>query len=189
MAAQQKGEGSKVKAWMIAVALLAAPVAALAGEQKVFKCVSPNGSVTFSPQPCGSNAREVKVGVTPRGQTSSDRAVAKTTQYNAVQAISDSVANSRCRDDARKLYQEPDVSTILRAETEIREIQGRAWYGDSALALQLASEDATRVVALRNLISSERARVDEARAESQRRMDAALARCDELKQQRENGGG
>jgi hypothetical protein len=136
---------------------------AAAGEQAVYKCKQDNGSVVFSPQPCGKNAQPMKVEVTPRAApVVADETVALPVKQNvpenaAIRDISDSVADTRCRDDARKLSVEPDTSAIAKAEADIREIQSRSWYsqGNPAGAQLMANEDATRVVALRNLIATE----------------------------------
>jgi hypothetical protein len=145
-------------------------------ETSIYKCSKPDGSVVFSPTPCGKGAREVGV---PKPSSVSQAPAA-----DAVRDISDTVADTRCREDAAKLYVAPDTSAITRAEADIRAAEQRYWVGNTAQAQQMASDDATRVVGLRNLIATERVRVDSQRAESQKRVDAALAQCTEQKRRR-----
>jgi uncharacterized protein DUF4124 len=150
-------------------------------EKAIYKCQGTNGTV-FSPTPCGNGAKAVAAPT-----TASDTPAPN----DAIQDISDGVADSRCRDDARKQYVEPDTSAIARAERDLSEIQGRSWYSanNPAQAQLMASQDATRVVALRNLIATESARADAVRAESRKRVDEALAQCEEQKRARDAARG
>jgi hypothetical protein len=159
------------------------PISVVAGEQQVFKCTKADGSVIFSPQPCGANAKEQHVGVTPRAGSADANAPI---ENDAVRDISNSVADSRCRDDAHKLYVEPDTSALARAQSELKQVEGRRWVGGSAANRQMAAlNDETHAASLRSLIATEGARIDAARAESRKRVDEALRTCDEQKQQRE----
>jgi hypothetical protein len=168
-------------------------VSAHAGEQAVYKCKQNNGSVVFSPQPCGKNAQPMKVEVTPRAApAATNEAVAPPAKPNvsenaAIRDISDGVADTNCRDDANRLYVEPDTSAIAKAEADIRELQSHRWVAanNPAQAQQMASDDGTRIIGLRNVIATERARADAQRAESRKRVDEALKRCDDQKRARE----
>ena len=166
-----------MKKFCIALALLVALSEIAHAESTIYKCMKADGSTVFSPTPCGKDAKEIGV---PK---SSDPAAVPAN--DAIRDISDSVSDSRCRNDAQKLYVEPDTSAIARAEADIRATQNRYWVGNTAQAQQMASDDATRVVGLRNVIATERTRVEAQRAESRKRMDEALARCDEQKQHRD----
>jgi hypothetical protein len=148
-------------------------------ESTIYKCAKADGSTVFSPTPCGKGAKEIGV---PKSSN-----LSAPSSNDAIRDISDSVSDSRCRDDAQRLYVDPDMSEILRAQGQIREIQNRSWYsrGNPAAAQLMANEDATRVVALRNLIATEQARVDVQRAESRKRVDEALVRCDDQKRRRD----
>ncbi len=149
-------------------------------EKAVYKCAGPNGSTVFSPAPCGKDAKEVDV--------SKSSSLSASSSNDALRDISDSVADTRCRDDAQKLYVEPDTSAIVRAEKDIRELQSQQWYSDTnpAQAQQMASDNGTRTIGLRNVIATEQARVDAQRAESRKRVDEALRRCEEQKRARED---
>lgn len=167
-----------VALWSASLAVL--PVGAHA-EREIFKCTKPDGSTVFSPTPCSKSATAIQV---PR----SDKAAAP--QNDAIRDISDSVADSHCRDDAHKLYIEPDTSAIVRADREMREIQGRTWVGGSAANRQLmAANDETHIASLRGLIATEQARAEAVRKESRARVDAALLQCDKLKSEREAAKG
>jgi hypothetical protein len=148
-------------------------------EKAIYKCSGPGGSTVFSPTPCGKGAKEIDV--------SKSSSLSAPASNDAIRDISDSVADTNCRDDARKLYVEPDSSAITRAESDIREIQGHRWVAGNnpAQAQQMASDDGTRIIGLRNVIATERARVDAQRTESRKRVDEALAHCDDQKHARE----
>ena len=152
-------------------------------EKSIYKCPGPNESTIFSPTPCGKNAKEVNV--------SKATSLSTPPSNDAIRDISDNVSDIHCRDDARKLYIEPDTSAIVRAEAAIRDTQHRAWYSESnpAQAQQMASDDATRVVSWRNVIATEQARVDTQRAESRKRVDEALTRCEDDKRRRDDQRG
>jgi hypothetical protein len=149
----------------------------LHAESTIFKCTKADGSTVFSPTPCGKGAREIGV---PKPST-----LPASPSNNAIRDISDGVSDTHCRDDAQKLYVEPDTSAIARAEADIRATEHRYWIGDTAQAQQMASDDATRVVGLRNVIATERTHVDAQRAESRKRVDEALARCEDQKRRRD----
>jgi hypothetical protein len=146
-------------------------------ESTIFKCTKADGSTVFSPTPCGKGAQEIGVpkSTIPAASPSS----------NAIREISNSVSDSHCREDAQKLYVEPDTSAITRAEADIRATEHRYWIGDTVQAQRMASDDATRVVGLRNVIATERTHVDAQRAESRKRVDEALARCEDQKRRRD----
>jgi hypothetical protein len=150
-------------------------------ESTIFKCTKADGSSVFSPTPCGKDAKEIGV---PKSSS-----LSVSPSNDAVRDISNSVSDSRCRDDAQRLNVEPDTSAIARAEADIRATEHRYWVGDSAQAQQMASDDATRVVGLRNVIATERARVDVQRAESRKRVDEALAKCEDQKRRRDESQG
>jgi len=164
-----------------AVLLLTAQQAA--AESAVYKCTKQDGSVVFSPTPCGRGAKEIGVPKSP--------SLSSPSTNDAIRDISDGVSDSRCRDDAHKLYVDPDTSAIARAERDIGEIQGRSWYSanNPAQAQLMASQDATRVVGLRTLIATESARADVVRAESRKRVAEALAQCEERKRARQAARG
>jgi hypothetical protein len=148
-------------------------------ESTIYKCTKADGSTVFSPTACGKEAKEIGI---PKSSSSS-----APPSRDAIRDISDSVADSRCRDDAQRLYVEPDTSVIARAESDIREIQGHRWVAGNnpAQAQQMASDDGTRMIGLRNVIATEQARVDAQRSESRKRVDAAMATCAEEKLRRD----
>src|SRR5262245_11771127 len=123
----------------LSLLLMSAFCLAAHAEKTVYKCSGPNGSTVFSPSPCGKNAKEVDVSKSPSSPTAPPN--------DAIRDISDNVADIRCRDDAQRLYVEPDISAIAQAKTQLSEIQGRSWYseGNPAAAQLMANEDATRV--------------------------------------------
>lgn len=160
---------------MLGIAIPASGYAA----QQVYKCTTANG-VVFSPRPCGPAAKLV-------GEIPSASQSPAAPQNDAVREISDSVADTRCRDDARALYREPDMRSIAQAQREMDEISRRTWYGYDARQVQImVAQDQTRLVTLRGLIATEQARADAVRAESRKRVDAAMEKCEVAKREREN---
>jgi hypothetical protein len=172
--------GERARASLICWLLLSAATAE--AESAIYKCVKADGSTVFSPSPCGKGAKEIGVPKAPNASPSPQA-------NDAIRDISDAVAATHCREDAEKLYVEPDTSAIARAEADIRAAEHRYWVGDTAQAQQMASDDATRVIGLRNVIATERARVDAQRTDSRKRVDAALAVCAEQKRQRDQHRG
>jgi len=168
---------------ILAVAIASYCASAAHVEKTVYKCSGPNGSTVFSPTPCGKNAKEVDV--------SKSSSLSAPQSNDAIRDIGDTVADTNCRDDARKLYVEPDTSVIARAEQDIRELQSQQWYsaGNPAQAQQMASDNGSRTIGLRNVIATEQARVDAQRTESRKRVDEALRRCEEQKRAREEARG
>src|ERR1700739_2104804 len=80
----------------IAASLLSLVSAAYA-ERKVYKCTDGNGTVVFSSQPCGADAKEIAV------DPGSSKVPATTTSGSpdhALRDIGDSVADSTCRREA-----------------------------------------------------------------------------------------
>lgn len=170
----------RARVWLcggLALFGLAIPVSGYAAQQ-VYKCTTANG-VVFSPRPCGPAAKVVET-IPSASQSPS------APQNDAVRAISDSVADTRCRDDARALYREPDMRSIAQAQREMDEISRRKWYGYDARQVQIMeAQDQTRLVTLRGLIATEQARADAVRAESRKRVDAAMEKCEVAKRERE----
>lgn len=157
---------------------LAWPMAAGA-ETQIYKCSKADGSVVFAPRPCGANAKEIEL-----------RGSASVPPSDAVQDISDSVSDSRCRDRARALYNAGDATALVRAQVELYAVENRVWSGQNSAQIQLlVQQDGARAASLRALIASEQARIDSTRAESQRRVDDAMAKCDDLARERRDARG
>lgn len=157
---------------------LALPMLAVA-ETQIYKCTKADGSVVFAPKPCGANAKEIEV-----------RGGASAPPNDAIRDISDGVEDSRCRDRARALYNAGDTTAIMRAQAELKAVENRAWIGQNEAQIQLlVQQDGTRAASLRALIASEQARLDSTRSESQRRVDDALSKCDDLARERREARG
>jgi len=170
----------------ICAMLIASP--AFAGQ--VFKCKDANGGVIFSPTPCGKGAQEVKLPGSnkdaPTEHASNDGRASPITanqpppaKVDAVRDISDAMDDKHCRDDAHNLYVSPNTTSLERAQAELHALERRSWTGGSAANRQILAEtDEAHAASLRGLIATEQQSADSLRAESQRRVDDALAKCD-----------
>ncbi len=171
---------------LICAMLIASP--AYGGQ--VFKCKDANGGVIFSPAPCGKGAQEVKLpgskNDAPAERAPNDGRASPAAVYqlppakvDAIRDISDGMDDKHCRDDARNLYVSPNTVSLERAQRELRALEGRSWTGGSAANRQILAEtDEAHMASLRGLIATEQQSADSVRAESQRRVDDALAKCD-----------
>lgn len=167
------------------------------GAPSIYKCKDANGGTVFLPTPCGKGVQEVQLHSGNReaatGQASKDANESPAAdkqpapvKVDAIRDISDGVADSHCRDDARKLYIEPDTSSLAHAQAELQALQGRSWVGGSASSRQILDEtDQTHMASLRGLIATEQARADATRADSQKRVDGALSQCNDRKRELE----
>lgn len=184
-----------MRLWIVFAVSVSFATAASGAEQAVYKCVKADGSVVFSPQACGKGAQEVKMRTGIRaanGEQSSPSAAgssagsapAASAKTDAVRDISDGIDDSHCRDDARKLYVEPNTSSIARAKAELHALERRSWVGGAASTRQILDEtDQTHMASLRGLIATEESRADATRADSQKRVDEALTKCDVRKRE------
>ncbi|MEO7064049.1 MAG: DUF4124 domain-containing protein [Dokdonella sp.] len=184
-----------MKLWIVFAVSVGFATAASGAEQAVFKCVKSDGSVVFSAQTCGKGAQEVKmragsraanVEQSPRSAAGSSVAPADavSAKIDAVRDISEGIDDSHCRDDARKLYVEPNTSSSARAKAELKALEGRSWVGGAASTRQILDEtDQTHMASLRSLIATEESRADATRADSQKRVDEALTKCDVRKRE------
>lgn len=167
---------------LICAMLIASP--AFAGQ--VFKCKDANGGTIFSPTPCGKGAQEVTLRAGTQGVDAVAPGVPQSapTKVDAIRDISDGVADSHCRDDARNLYIAPSTSSLVQAQAELRRLEERSWVGGSASTRQILSEtDQAHMASLRSLIATEQFSADATRMNSQKRVDEALAKCDVRKQE------
>ena len=178
----------------LAVLLGIAPFAV--GAQTVYKCTKADGSVMFSQNPCGKDAKIVMDDrSSPKNTSASDNGDAKspasqpTTDPN-VQAISDSVDDSNCRRDAQRLATVPSTERIDQAQADLARLQSQIGADSTAsansyYAQPVGQSDAQQIADLQEFISSERANINAQGAESQKRVDEALAACDRKKSERE----
>jgi hypothetical protein len=187
----ERGRGmSKIA---LAVLLGIAPFAV--GAQTVYKCTKADGSVMFSQNPCGKDAKIVMDDrSSPKNTSASDNGDAKspasqpTTDPN-VQAISDSVDDSNCRRDAQRLATVPSTERINQAQAELGRLESIGVV-DSAgnvnsYSQSVGQSDVQQIADLKEFISAEQASINAQAADSQKRVDEALAACDRKKTERE----
>ena len=177
----------------LAVLLGFAPFAV--GAQTVYKCTSADGSVTFSQNPCGKDAKIVMDDRSSLKNTSaSDNGDAKSSASQPtidpnVQAISDSVDDSNCRRDAQRVAVAPSTERIDQARAELSRLESIGVV-DSAGNVNsyyqsVSPADVQQIADLKEFISAEQASINAQAADSQRRVDEALATCDRKKTERE----
>ena len=176
-----------------AVLLGIAPFAV--GAQTVYKCTKADGSVMFSQNPCGKDAKIVMDDrSSPKNTSAGENGDAKssasqpTTDPN-VQAISDSVDDSNCRRDAQRLATVPSTERINQAQAELGRLESIGVV-DSAgnvnsYSQSVSQPDVQQIADLKEFISAEQASINAQAADSQKRVDEALAACDRKKSERE----
>ena len=170
--------------------------------QTVYKCTDKLGNPVFSTDPCGKDAKASHYDNAPakpkaaadnqsqNGQVSEAPSPTKRAR-TAQDDISDSVADSQCRRDAKKLYREPSTAEIDSMSAEANRLEKRVWTVESNRAqpsLQaqydvnsLAQQDQQHAATLRQTIAILSAQNESIRAESRRTVDAAFAACDKAK--------
>lgn len=181
----------------IALAVLLGIASSMVGAQTVYKCAKADGSVTFSQRPCGKDAKIVM------GDSSASKDVStgenrdtkssgsQPTPDPNIQAISDSVDDANCRRDAQRLAPAaPSTERIDQARAELAQLQSQtgaagAENTNSDYAQPVSQPYAQQIADLNEFISSEQARIDAIAADSQKKVDEALAACDRQKSERE----
>lgn len=168
--------------------------------QTIYKCTATNGTTTFSQAPCakenvcqGANGQWTKEAcVAKRNRPLVEDAAApvpatEKARNSAIDDIHASVEDSNCRRDAQRRYIVPSTARIASAQSEINDLQSRIWTTNSSSLMgkyavnSLAQQDAQRIDTLRNLISTEEARNDLTRRDSEKAVNDALAECDRKK--------
>lgn len=178
----------------IALAVLLGIAPPLVGAQTVYQCTGADGSVTFSQNPCGKDAKIVMdERAPPKNASADDNGDSKSSAPRPdpnIQAISDSVDDSNCRRDAQRLAVTPSTERIDQAQAELARLQSQvgassAEAASAYYAQSLDQPDAQQVADLQDAILSEQARIDALAADSQKRVAEALAECDRKKSERE----
>jgi len=194
---QHIGGTMNVSTALAGVMLAATAISPLgATAQTVYKCAGANGVTVYSSDPCGKDAKLVTgTPLKPRkstdeGTTTLTPAAAvetlKRRERTAVDDISDSVADSNCRRSARNAYVEPSTAKIENAGAEIKDLRNASYYGGTAAQRQLMVEgNETKIIGLRNIISTEESHNDQLRKESDERLRKTLEDCDKAKADRE----
>jgi len=177
----------------IALSLMLGLTTTFVQAQTVYKCTGSNGSVTYSQNPCGKDARIVM-----QAHSSSEKSSEADERGSPppprkpdanIQAISDSADDSNCRRDAQRLAAMPSREKIEQANRQIAELNSRIYVNDygqtSAGNAAIANRREEEIISLEQVISSEQTRNEALVAESKKRMDDALAECDRKKTERE----
>ena len=171
----------------ISVMLLLAAVASglLAGraahaEKKVYKCTNADGSLVFSPNPCGAGAQEQKVDA---GSASSDVPAPSATSPQApgsAPAQDSEALDAKCRDDAQALLVYPaegSLQALMQHQAELV----RAYAAD-----QKASEGIkVQIGTLDGQIAAEQERIAQGRSRVDRIYRDAITKCDARKADRD----
>lgn len=157
-------------------------VAAVASAQTVYKCTDKLGNPIFTTDPCGADAKATTYGTAAakKKESGNPEPAAAPRSNSAVQAISDSVADSNCRRSAERLFDFAAAQQVDRAQVEINSLGKSHWTGGSAAQRQTMERlDEQQILTLQQTISQERMRIDESR----KRVADALAECDKRKDQ------
>ena len=185
----------------IALAFVLCFSPAILAAQAVYQCTGANGTVTYSQNPCGKDAKlimDAKALAKHAGSGSDGEQPApaapklpdKERLDPNIRAISDSVEDSRCRRDAQRLSVAPSTAKIDQANSQIAQLSSRRYvngYGEAQAgnAPTTNQQVEQEITSLRQVISTEQAKNDSMIAESNRRVADALAECDKKKAERE----
>jgi hypothetical protein len=174
----------------VALSLLFVSTVALA-EKRIYACKDLAGNAVFSSQPCGPDARELHVdaghavssapvdGTSPQPSAAGGAPPADKPPSDAIQDISDSVADSNCRNDARRAGQPPSQAHLQELEA-----QRQALIKNLAGA-QPSSDSEGQSRGLDFQIEEERNRLAQQTQKVQQDLRDALAECDRRKAERE----
>ena len=164
-----------MKIVFVAVSLLfAMPVHA----QKVYKCTDAGGHTVFSQYECDKDAKAIM-------DLPKSTASPTTTSDKALKDIASEADHSGCRIDAEKLATYPSTVKIDQARAEIAALEDETHVGTRVENEVWRQGTENKIVGLRQLISQEEARNDIVRAESDKRVQAALSECDKKKMERD----
>ena len=169
----------------IALSLILGLASVFAQAQTIYKCTGSNGSVIYSQNPCGKDARIVMQAnpasaKSPDDDDSGSPPPTRKPDPN-IQAISNSVDDTNCRRDAQRLNVVPSTEKIEQANRQIVELNSRVYVNGYTVDQQGADE----IESLKQAISSEQERNEALAVQSKKRMDDALAECDRKKSERE----
>jgi hypothetical protein len=166
-----------------ALALLATAAHA---DRKIYSCRDAAGNAVFSPQPCGADSKEVAIDAGHAGNDTQPQS------SDAINAISDGVADSDCRREAKKNSVYSNDATIQDLERRKKNLADQASYANNNLAgATYESGIRQQIGDLDIAISQERTRISAENAKVDSDYRAAVAECDRFKaernQQRSNG--
>jgi hypothetical protein len=158
---------------LILVAMLGLVAAsATHAEKKVYKCTNADGSLVFSPNPCGTGAQELHVDAgsapseTPVGATNGAPAAAV-----AGTAPDGEAEDAKCKNDAQNLIVYPGEGNLQMMQQHQAElVRAYAAYANEATKIEIGNLD-VGITAEQERIANERARVDRA-------YRAAIEKCD-----------
>ena len=141
-------------------------------EKTVFKCAGPNGATVFSPTPCGKDAKEVDV--------SKSSSLGAPVTNDAIQGISRSVADIRCRDDAFRSTQGSANDEIrpLQAERDRLQRDADLLTANSGLAADQVSDEVRRGSYVQQITAID-ARIEQKRSAGQDAYRKAMSNCEE----------
>jgi hypothetical protein len=150
----------------IAIAFSFAALSTAAFGQVVYRCTDAKGVKIFSSEPCGRDAKATNFKA-PSAEVAADR------------------ADASCRRAANDLVVEADDSGIDAAKAEMESLSQSSHRGTPAENEAWKQNTQARMDALQLSISQQEVRNAALVAESKRKQQAALAKCDKEKAERE----
>jgi colicin import membrane protein len=166
--------------------LLAALCGLLAGqaahaEKKVYKCTNADGSLVFSPNPCGAGAQEQKVDAGSAQANAPGTPATPPQMPSTVPAAPDSEAeDAKCRDDAQRLAVYPaegNLQALMQHQAELVRAYAADQQASEAIKVQIGTLDGA--------IATEQERIAQGRSRVDRAYRDAIAKCDARKADRE----
>jgi hypothetical protein len=178
----------RIFVFTVTLCLLAASAHA---EKKVYSCKDAAGNAIFSPNPCGTDAKELNVDAGRAPAVAAPAVDGKGAPQSpphsdALQDISDSVADSNCRSDAKRAAFYFDDSQIKELERRRHNLEVDASYANNNLPGAVYESGIRKQIGDIDVsIAQERARITQANTAADATYRATLAECDKRKAERE----
>lgn len=145
-------------------------------DKKVYKCTNADGSLVFSPNPCGASSQELKVDA-GSAQVDAPAATAPAPGSGAVAAPApDNEADSRCRNEAQRLQVYPaegNLQVLMQHQAQLVREYAAGQNASEAIKVQIGNLDSA--------IAAEEQRMAQAREAVDRTYRNAIAKCDARK--------
>jgi hypothetical protein len=167
--------------FLIAIASLAFGTGTAVAAGTIFKCRDANGGTIFSPTPCGKDAKEIRA-----DGPSSLKSDAHPTN-DAIQGISDSVADIHCRDDAYASTSKLAEADIRTLELRKQELQQWADSLQTGMTKNDASAEVRRSSYVQEIIAIDQ-RIESKRQSAETAYRQGISNCDAKRDQRQAAG-
>jgi hypothetical protein len=151
-------------------------------EKKVYRCTNADGSLVFSPNPCGAGEQEMKVdaGSAPANMPATPATSPQGPASAPAAAPDGGAEDAKCRDDAQGLLVYPaegNLQALMQHQTELVRAYAADQKASEAIKVQIGTLDGA--------IAAEEERIAQGRSRVDRTYRDAIAKCDARKADRE----